>query len=170
MLHINDNLYDFTFSEDGVTQKIVQDSLFTDAAITADSENDKSGDPTDISDKSEEGGFDDSTESEDESDDSTESEETGSGEAENKRNVSEDKVLPTFQWETNATIFAPHKLIIDFHDGNEPDVAILFPKIYDGEEEACILSGSLRDELDVDVAVNGCPSSENFSVSEKMLG
>ena len=79
-----------------------------------------------------------------------------------------DEMLPTFQWEANVT-GAPYNLLVDFHDGNEPDVAILFPKIYDGEEEPCILSGSLRDELDVDVSVNGCPSSETFSVIKKML-
>ena len=59
---------------------------------------------------------------------------------------------------------APFKLIIDFHDNKQPDVAILFPKVYDGKEELCILSGVLRDEEGVDVAVNGCPGNDTYDV------
>ena len=85
--------------------------------------------------------------------------------------VVEEQPLPSFQWlmtmtssvnETNS----PFKLTVDFHDGNLPDVAILNPRVYDGEEEPCILYGTLENETDVEVAVNGCPLSDNFNVNE----
>ena len=83
----------------------------------------------------------------------------------------EEQPLPSFQWlmtmrssvdETNS----PFKLTVDFHDGSLPDVAILNPRVYDGEEEPCILSGTLTNETDVEVVVNGCPMSDNFNVNK----
>ena len=76
----------------------------------------------------------------------------------------EKQLLPSFEWDV-AKGTPPFKLTIEFHDGNDPDIAILFPRVYDGVEEPCILRGTLTNEPNVDVAVNGCPSDENFNVS-----
>lgn len=73
-----------------------------------------------------------------------------------------DKKLPTFQW-TKADS-APFELTIDFHDNKDPDVAILMPKVFDGKQDECLLSGSLSKEDGVDVAVNGCPGNTTFDV------
>ena len=77
----------------------------------------------------------------------------------------ENQPLPSFVWDID-TVGPPFKLTVDFNDGNDPDVAVLFPKVYDGVEEPCILAGSLTNEPNVDVAVNGCPSDDSFNVSK----
>jgi len=75
----------------------------------------------------------------------------------------EKQLLPSFEWDVDKDT-PPFKLTIEFHDGNDPDIAILFPRVYDGVEEPCILRGTLTNEPNVDVSVNGCPSDDNFNV------
>ena len=79
-------------------------------------------------------------------------------------NEAEDQLLPSFEWDVDKDT-PPFKLTIEFHDGYDPDIAILFPRVYDGVEEPCILRGTLTNEPNVDVSVNGCPSDDNFNVS-----
>ena len=66
--------------------------------------------------------------------------------------------MPTFTWDETA-VEVPYRLTVDFHDGENPDVANLFPDVYDGVEDHCLLSGTLTDEEDVSVAVVGCPNN-----------
>ena len=72
---------------------------------------------------------------------------------------------PSFEWDVDESM-SSIKLNVDFHDGAAPDVAILNPRVYDGEEEPCILYGFLLNERKVEVAVNGCPSDDNFNVNK----
>ena len=57
-------------------------------------------------------------------------------------------------------------LNIDFADGGDPDAAIMYPAVFEYETivEPCILSGHLKRESDVMVAVNGCPNGDTFQV------
>jgi len=70
---------------------------------------------------------------------------------------------PSFEWDVDEAM-SSIKLNVDFHDGAAPDVAILNPRVYNGDEEPCILYGFLLNERKVEVAVNGCPSDDNFNV------
>ena len=81
------------------------------------------------------------------------------------------EALPTFAWgpefEKNA-----YSLIIDYHDGGEPDVAIL-ERIKsefgdddkDTDEDECTLTGYLGDAHDTPVTVSGCPGNDTFQVN-----
>ena len=60
-------------------------------------------------------------------------------------------------------------MTIEFNDGGNSDVAILkksslqegaLPSFAD-----CVLFGSLRDEKDASIAVNGCPGNNTFKAS-----
>ena len=56
-------------------------------------------------------------------------------------------------------------LNVDFHDG-KTDVAILMPRMYDGELDTSILNGNLKEETpSVEVSVNGRPNDKTFDVS-----
>ena len=59
----------------------------------------------------------------------------------------------------------PFLLNVDFHDG-KTDVAILMPRMYDGELDTSILNGNLKEETpSVEVSVNGRPNDKTFDVS-----
>jgi len=79
-----------------------------------------------------------------------------------------DPKLPKFSWnitaDTNMTE-GPFLLNVDFHDG-KTDVAILMPRMYDGELDTSILNGNLKEETPtVEVSVNGRPNDKTFDVT-----
>ena len=57
-------------------------------------------------------------------------------------------------------------MIIDFHDGNPPDIAVLMPILDDnGTDDLKILRGSLRNESPiVELSVIGRPNDKSFDV------
>ena len=65
-----------------------------------------------------------------------------------------------------------YEMTIEFNDGGNPDVALL--KKSSSEDGAlpffadCVLFGSLRDEDDASISVNGCPGNNTFDVSQNM--
>ena len=59
----------------------------------------------------------------------------------------------------------PFMLNVDFHNGTM-DVAILFPRMYDGEMDPTILRGDLKyEDPTVEVSVNGKANDKDFDVS-----
>jgi len=79
-----------------------------------------------------------------------------------------DPKLPKFSWnitaDTNMTE-GPFLLNVDFHDG-KTDVAILMPRMYDGELDTSILNGNLKEETPtVEVSVNGRPNDKTFDIT-----
>ena len=86
--------------------------------------------------------------------------------------VLEEDVL-SFQWKVQDEKDGI-RLQIYFHDKGESDIAILtfvsndnnFGPILSGDSDdnLCILSGYLKCEPDVDVAVTGCPGDNSFQV------
>lgn len=80
-------------------------------------------------------------------------------------------VLPTFTWDLESRESETVNLVIDFHDGDQPDVAIL-NRIHsqfgedaeDEEDDEWTLMGYLRDEPEVPVTVDGFPGKDTFQV------
>ena len=59
----------------------------------------------------------------------------------------------------------PFYLNVDFHDG-KTDVAMLMPRVYEGELDTSILNGNLKYETPtVEISVNGRPNDKTFDVS-----
>jgi hypothetical protein len=88
---------------------------------------------------------------------------------------SEKSALPSFKWLTTDISHADNDLAlleIDFHDGQAPDIAALKrnnPIPVSASEtprdvDPCIYSGTLTEESDVEVALNGCPGSDNIEL------
>ena len=70
---------------------------------------------------------------------------------------------PSFEWKIEG---GRTTLYIDFGDGDDPDAAVMYPAVFENETivDPCILSGHLKRESDVMVAVNGCPNGDTFQV------
>ena len=79
-------------------------------------------------------------------------------------------MLPTFKWELDAN---GTKLIIDFHDGGDPDVVVL-TRVHsefgddqkDEEDDECILVGHLAAAPEAAITVDGCPGNDTFQVNQ----
>ena len=79
-------------------------------------------------------------------------------------------MLPTFSWDSESNM-ETSKLVIDFHDKDEPDMARLrrIHSVFgdddsDEAENDCIFRGILENEPEVHITVDGCPPNDSFQV------